>query len=171
MFAASTESASASVFTTSIWIRTETSAAVSGATRRANCCMARTTNTRSTLFATGSAAKSGYTPLISVKGRCTKSILAKSHTGRNRKLNLGLLGPGDGSPHRGEEVRALTVRRFGPPAREVGSGIQMNNRMWDGGILTFHPFQGPTFQNGRQRSALTRFIVGITSVGACPKPL
>jgi len=48
-----------------------------------------------------------------------------------------------------KEVRALIVRRFGPPAREVGSGLQIEEWDVDGGILTFHPLQGPSFQKGR----------------------
>ena len=45
-----------------------------------------------------------------------------------------------------EDVRALIVRRFGPPAREVGSGVQIEQWDVDGGVLTFHPGTGPTFQ-------------------------
>jgi hypothetical protein len=63
-----------------------------------------------------------------------------------------------------EEVRALIVRRFGPPAREVGSGLQIEEWDVDGGILTFHPLQGPTFQKG---GVLTRLIRTTNPAAVC----
>jgi hypothetical protein len=44
-----------------------------------------------------------------------------------------------------DEVRAIMVKRFGPPARDVGSGATIEQ--WDvaGGVLTFHSFLGPTY--------------------------
>jgi hypothetical protein len=63
-----------------------------------------------------------------------------------------------------EDVRTLIVRRFGPPAREVGSGIQIEQWDVDGGILTFHPFQGPTFQKG---GVLTRLVRTTNPAALC----
>jgi hypothetical protein len=63
-----------------------------------------------------------------------------------------------------EEVRALIVRRFGPPAREVGSGLQIEQWDVDGGILTFHPLQGPTFNQG---GVLTRLIRTTNPAALC----
>ncbi|HEX7285485.1 MAG TPA: hypothetical protein VF532_04845 [Candidatus Angelobacter sp.] len=55
-----------------------------------------------------------------------------------------------------EAVRELIVRRFGPPARDIGSGIQIEQWDVDGGILTFHPHQGLTFQKGGVATRLIR---------------
>lgn len=55
-----------------------------------------------------------------------------------------------------DDVRALIVRRFGPPARDVGSGIQIEQWDVDGGILTLHPLQGPTFTKGGVLTHLMR---------------
>jgi hypothetical protein len=54
------------------------------------------------------------------------------------------------------QVRALIVRQFGPPARDVGSGLQIEQWDVDGGVLTFHPLQGPTFQKQGVRTRLIR---------------
>ena len=55
-----------------------------------------------------------------------------------------------------DQVRALIVQRFGPPARDVGSGFQIEQ--WDvaGGVLTFHPLSGPTFEKNGVRTRLLR---------------
>jgi hypothetical protein len=63
-----------------------------------------------------------------------------------------------------EEVRALIVRRFGPPVRNVGSGLQIEQWDVDGGILTFHPPQGPTFKKGGR---LTRLIHTTNPAALC----
>jgi len=49
-----------------------------------------------------------------------------------------------------EEVRALIIRRLGPPTRDVGSGLQIEQWDVDGGVLTFHPLTGPTFEKNRE---------------------
>src|SRR4051812_974958 len=53
------------------------------------------------------------------------------------------------------QVRALIVRQFGPPAREIGSGFQIEQWDVDGGVLTFHSLLGPTFQ---KQGVFTRLI-------------
>lgn len=55
-----------------------------------------------------------------------------------------------------DEVRAAVVRRFGQPARDIGSGLSIEQ--WDvaGGVLTFHPGTGPTFAKGGQTTRLMR---------------
>lgn len=55
-----------------------------------------------------------------------------------------------------DQIRALIVQRFGAPARDVGSGLQIEQ--WDvaGGVLTFHPIQGPTFEKDGVRTRLLR---------------
>ena len=62
------------------------------------------------------------------------------------------------------EVRALIVRRFGPPARDVGSGFQIEEWDVDGGILTFHSLEGPTFKKG---GVLTRLIRTTNPAALC----
>jgi hypothetical protein len=52
------------------------------------------------------------------------------------------------------EVRALIVRRLGPPARDVGSGFQIEQWDVDGGVLTFHSVVGPDFQKDGVRTRL-----------------
>jgi hypothetical protein len=47
-----------------------------------------------------------------------------------------------------DEVRALIIRRFGPPAREVGSGFQIEEWDVNGGVLVYHPAVGPSFNKG-----------------------
>ena len=56
-----------------------------------------------------------------------------------RELSAAIQGK---SPH---EVRTVISKRFGPPQRDIGSGLQIEQ--WDisGGVLTFHPITGPTF--------------------------
>ena len=44
-----------------------------------------------------------------------------------------------------EEVLALIEKTFGPPVRNVGSGLSIPQWDFDGGVLTFHPLCGPTF--------------------------
>jgi hypothetical protein len=46
------------------------------------------------------------------------------------------------------DVRALIIERLGPPARDVGSGLRIDEWDVDGGVLTFHPVIGPTFDKG-----------------------
>jgi hypothetical protein len=55
-----------------------------------------------------------------------------------------------------DEVRALIGRRFGPPTHTFGSGFLIE--AWDvnGGLLVFHPADGPSFQNGGKRVWLMR---------------
>jgi hypothetical protein len=43
------------------------------------------------------------------------------------------------------QVRDVIVRQLGPPARDIGSGFQIEQWDVDGGVLTFHTLQGPTF--------------------------
>lgn len=54
------------------------------------------------------------------------------------------------------QVRALIVQRFGPPARDIGSGVRIEQ--WDvaGGVLTFHPLSGPTFAKSGSVRTLIR---------------
>jgi hypothetical protein len=54
------------------------------------------------------------------------------------------------------EVRAAIVRRFGSPARDIGSGLSIEQ--WDvaGGVLTFHPLTGPTFAKDEVSTRLIR---------------
>jgi hypothetical protein len=54
------------------------------------------------------------------------------------------------------QVRALLIRQFGPPSRDIGSGLQIEQWDVDGGVLTFHPLQGPTFQKQGVRTRLIR---------------
>jgi hypothetical protein len=54
------------------------------------------------------------------------------------------------------EVRALIVGRLGPPARDIGSGLSIEQWDVDGGVLTFHPLRGPTFEKGGLRTRLIR---------------
>ncbi len=53
------------------------------------------------------------------------------------------------------EVRSLLFARLGAPARDGGSGLSIPK--WDvcGGVLTFHPFRGPTFARG----GTTRYLM------------
>jgi hypothetical protein len=55
-----------------------------------------------------------------------------------------------------DEVRALIIGRFGPPARTFGSGFRIET--WDvgGGVLMFHPASGPSFDEGGQSVWLMR---------------
>lgn len=46
---------------------------------------------------------------------------------------------------RGEEVRDVIVREFGPARRDIGSGVRIEQWDTDAGVLTFHPATGPTF--------------------------
>ncbi len=41
----------------------------------------------------------------------------------------------------------MISKRLGPPQRDNGSGVRIEQ--WDvsGGVLTFHPYTGPTFFN------------------------
>jgi hypothetical protein len=54
------------------------------------------------------------------------------------------------------EVHALVVSRLGPPTRTIGSGLQIEQWDVDGGVLTFHPLTGPTFDKGGRRTWLMR---------------
>ncbi len=54
------------------------------------------------------------------------------------------------------EVRALIIERLGPPARDVGSGLRIDQWDIDGGLLTFHPVTGPTFDKGGESTRLIR---------------
>jgi hypothetical protein len=62
------------------------------------------------------------------------------------------------------KVRALIIEKFGPPAREVGSGLRIEQWDVDGGVLTFHPLTGPTFDNG---GVCTRLIRTTNLVAQC----
>jgi hypothetical protein len=55
-----------------------------------------------------------------------------------------------------DEVRSIIVRRFGPPARDIGSGLRIEQ--WDvaGGVLTFHPLSGPDFAKDGVSTRLIR---------------
>jgi hypothetical protein len=55
-----------------------------------------------------------------------------------------------------DEVRALFAERLGPPDRNVGSGIRIEQWDVDGGVLTFHPVTGPTFDRAGVQSRLIR---------------
>jgi len=55
-----------------------------------------------------------------------------------------------------DEVRALIVARFGPPARNLGSGLRIDQWDVDGGALTFHPVEGVTFEKRGERTRLIR---------------
>ena len=55
-----------------------------------------------------------------------------------------------------DEVRALIIRRFGPPNRTIGSGFQIEQWDVEGGVLTFHPARGPTFDKGGVQMRLVR---------------
>ena len=47
-----------------------------------------------------------------------------------------------------DEVLAIIQARFGGETRNIGSGLSIPQ--WDvaGGVLTFHPFRGPSFSHG-----------------------
>jgi len=62
------------------------------------------------------------------------------------------------------EVRNLIIARFGPPTREVGSGLQIEQWDVDGGVLTFHPLTGATF---KKAGVVTRLIHTNNPVGLC----
>jgi hypothetical protein len=48
-----------------------------------------------------------------------------------------------------KQVRDVIVGQFGAPTRDIGSGFQIEQWDIDGGVLTFHSLQGPTFlKNG-----------------------
>jgi uncharacterized protein (TIGR02996 family) len=69
--------------------------------------------------------------------------------------------------HRGksrDELRALIIARFGPPNRDIGSGLSIPQWEVDGGLLTFHPFLGPSFTSGGTKKWLIRTT---NPVGAC----
>ena len=53
-----------------------------------------------------------------------------------------------------ERVRAAIISRLGPPQRNVGSGLRIEQ--WDiaGGALTFHPYRGPTFSDPKTKKTL-----------------
>src|SRR3954469_15703137 len=55
-----------------------------------------------------------------------------------------------------EQVRALIVARFGPPARDLGSGLRIDQWDVDGGVLTFNPVDGVTFEQRGERTRLIR---------------
>jgi hypothetical protein len=57
---------------------------------------------------------------------------------------------------RPNEVRALIVRRLGPPVRDVGSGLRIEQWDVDGGVLTFHPLVGPSFEKDGVHMRLVR---------------
>lgn len=69
-----------------------------------------------------------------------------------RELAAGIRGKGP------DEVRAAMEKQFGPPQRNVGSGVRIGQ--WDvaGGTLTFHPLSGPVFTDpkGKTRHRLLR---------------
>jgi hypothetical protein len=47
-----------------------------------------------------------------------------------------------------EEIRALIIRRFGPPARNIGSGVRTSEWDVEGGVLSFSLSAGPAFDRG-----------------------
>ncbi len=55
-----------------------------------------------------------------------------------------------------DEVRDVIVQQFGPPERNVGFGLRIEQ--WDvaRGVLTFHPLQGPSFAKGGVHTRLMR---------------
>jgi len=54
------------------------------------------------------------------------------------------------------QVRDVIVHQFGPPARDIGSGLQIEQWDVDSGVLAFSPLQGPTFQKNGVRTRLIR---------------
>lgn len=63
-----------------------------------------------------------------------------------------------------QQVRDLIVSQLGPPARDIGSGLQIEQWDVDGGVLTFHSLQGPTFLKG---GVLTHLIRTNNPVSLC----
>jgi hypothetical protein len=55
-----------------------------------------------------------------------------------------------------DQVRALIVARLGPPARDIGSGVRIEQWDVDGGVLTFHPMTGVDFERGGVWARLIR---------------
>jgi hypothetical protein len=53
-----------------------------------------------------------------------------------------------------DEVRAVIMDKLGPPQRNIGSGTPIFQ--WDvlDGVLTFHPFRGPTFVNSKTKKII-----------------
>lgn len=76
------------------------------------------------------------------------------------------------------KIRELIVKRLGPPARDIGSGFQIEQWDVDGGVLTFHQAMGPNFtkDNKTTRLLITNNLAGIyvkgsyqmTSLGHAP---
>ncbi|MEM8671990.1 MAG: hypothetical protein AAGG48_31015 [Planctomycetota bacterium] len=48
-----------------------------------------------------------------------------------------------------EQIRDMIEKEYGPPDRNVGSGLVIEQWDVDGGTLTFHPLVGPSFDNGQ----------------------
>ncbi len=63
-----------------------------------------------------------------------------------------------------EDVRTAIEHRFGPPARDIGSGLRIDQ--WDvaDGILTYHPLQGPFFT---KHQTVTRLLRTNNPVAEC----
>jgi hypothetical protein len=51
-----------------------------------------------------------------------------------------------------DQVRRIVGERFGPAARDLGSGVSIEQWDIESGVLTFHMLRGPTFRpaNGRE---------------------
>jgi hypothetical protein len=51
-------------------------------------------------------------------------------------------------------IKAVIMDKLGPPKRNLGSGIQIDQ--WDvpDGVLTFHPLRGPTFVNSKTKKTI-----------------
>jgi hypothetical protein len=66
-----------------------------------------------------------------------------------------------------QEVRAEIIRRLGPPQRDVGSGLRIEQ--WDasGGVLTFHPTEGAFFSVTSETKKTFRLIQTTNAVRDC----
>ncbi len=54
-----------------------------------------------------------------------------------------------------DDIHTAIVDRVGPPTRHVGSGLRIDQWEIVGGVLTFHPLQGPSFTKDK---VLTRLL-------------
>jgi hypothetical protein len=82
-------------------------------------------------------------------------LLTWYRTGRPHKSDIEVLTE-EIQGKNPREVRDLITRRLGPPDRDIGSGFQIEQWDVDGGVLTFHPFAGPTFTREGQVTRLMR---------------
>jgi hypothetical protein len=51
-------------------------------------------------------------------------------------------------------IRAVIINKLGSPQRSIGSGIQIDQWKVSDGVLTFHPFRGPTFENSKTKKTV-----------------